>query len=133
MHFTFEIETVGGLAAPGFVDALADVVYADARLVDATIAVNRDGSLALSFEVEADDAGAASTTALESFSTASGTAAARYDSDRALAAAQAAIRQAASRPAASVASMHLDRAGGVPAARGRVFESSEEFLASLDE
>ncbi len=49
MQFTFEIDTVGGLAAPGFVDALAEVVYADARLVDATIAANHDGSLTLSF------------------------------------------------------------------------------------
>ena len=65
MQFTFEIDTVGGLAAPGFVDALAEVVYADARLVDATIAANHDGSLTLSFEVEADDAAAASTIALE--------------------------------------------------------------------
>jgi len=113
MQFTFEIDTVGGLAAPGFVDALAEVVYADARLVDATIAANHDGSLTLSFEVEADDAAAAATIALESFSASIGAAAARYDTERALVAAQAAIRQAASKPAAAVASMHLDRADGV--------------------
>lgn len=113
MQFTFEIDTVAGLADPGFIDALAEVVYADARLVDATIAANRDGSLTLSFEVEADDAAAASASALESFSASIGTAAGRYDTERALAAAQAAIRQAAARPAGAVASMHLDRAGKV--------------------
>ncbi len=117
MKFSFEIETVAGLAAPGFVDVLADAVYGDVALIDATIAVNADASLTLSFEVDADDAEAASRTALESFSTAIGAAAARYDSDRALAAAQMAIRQAASRPAASVSSMHLGRAETVRADR----------------
>ena len=117
MQFSLEIETIAGLAAPGFVDALADAVYADPVMVDATIAVNPDASLMLSFEVDADDAEAASRTALESFSTAIGAAASRYDSDLALAAAPAAIRQAASRPAASVSSMHLDRAESVRADR----------------
>jgi len=65
--------------------------------------------------VEADDAAAASTIALESFSASIGTAAARYDTERVLAAAHAAIRQAASKPAGSVASMHLDRTDGVGA------------------
>ena len=82
MEFTVEIETVPGFGSSDFVDLVAELVYADSRLVAPSIGVNGDGSITVAFEVSADDAEAASTVAFSAFGAVISAAATRYASGR---------------------------------------------------
>ena len=114
MEYTIEIETVPGFGASVFVDLVADLVYADDRLVAPTIAVNGNGSITVAFEISAADAEEASRTAFSAFGSVITAAATRYSSERRLADAQAAIaaagHSAAGHSAAgAVGSLRVDR------------------------
>ncbi len=56
MEYTIEIETIPGFGASDFVDLVAELVYADDRLVAPTVAVNADGSITVAFDAEHLDA-----------------------------------------------------------------------------
>ena len=109
MECTIEIETIPGFGASDFVDLVAELVYADDRLVAPTIAVNTDGSITVAFEVSADDAEAASTMAFSAFRAVISAAATRYASEQRLADAQAAIIEAGRSAAGAVGSLRVDR------------------------
>ena len=109
MEFTVEIETVPGFGSSDFVDLVAELVYADSRLVAPTIGVNGDGSITVAFEVSADDAEAASTVAFSAFGAVISAAATRYASGRRLADAQAAIVAAGRSAAGAVGSLRVNR------------------------
>jgi hypothetical protein len=115
MEYTIEIETVPGFGASDFVDLVAELIYADERLVAPTIAVNGNGSITVAFEVSADDAEEASTVAFSAFGAAISAAATRYASERRLADAQAAIVAAGRSAAGAVGSLRVDR-GRAPVA-----------------
>ena len=109
MEYTIEIETVPGFGVSDFVDLLAERVDADDRVIAPTIAVNTNGSLTVAFEVSADTAEEASTTAFGAFGAAISAAAIRYASERRLAVAQAAIVAAGQSAAGAVGSLHVGR------------------------
>ena len=109
MEYTIEIETVPGFGASDFVDLLAELVYADDRLVAPTIAVNGNGSITVAFEVSASDAEEASTTAFSAFGAAIAAAATRYASEQPLVGAQAAIVAAEHSAAGAIGSLRVDR------------------------
>lgn len=109
MEYTIEIETVPGFGASDFVDLVAELVYADTRLVAPTIGVNADGSITVAFEASADDAEGASALAFSAFGAVISAAAARYASERSLAEAQAAIIEARRSAAGAVGSLRVDR------------------------
>ena len=109
MEYTIEIETVLGFGASGFVDLVADLVYADDRLLAPTIAVNGDGSITVAFEVTADDAGQAASVAFSAFRAVISAAATRYASERRRAATRAAIVAAGRSAAGAVGRLRVDR------------------------
>jgi hypothetical protein len=54
-RYALEFTTVSGIADSDYVDRLADVVYELDELIDPILALNDDGSISASFEVEAAD------------------------------------------------------------------------------
>ena len=109
MEYTIEIETVPGFGASDFVDLVADLVYADDRLVAPTIAANGDGSITVAFEVTADDAGQAASVAFSAFRAVISAAATRSASERRRAATRAAIVAAGQSAAGAVGRLRVDR------------------------
>jgi hypothetical protein len=53
--FALELTTVPGIADSEYLDRLADIVYGLDGLIDPLMALNDDGSITASFEVEAPD------------------------------------------------------------------------------
>jgi hypothetical protein len=59
MEFALDVHTIEKLADSRYVDRLAELIYADAQLIDPLIGLNDDGSLDISFCFEAKNAAAA--------------------------------------------------------------------------
>jgi hypothetical protein len=53
-EFTFEIETVNGIADSAYLDRLADLVYSMDALVDPLLGLNENGSVSASFSIVAE-------------------------------------------------------------------------------
>lgn len=67
MQYTLEIRTIGGIADPGYLDRLAEIVYDVPDVIDPLLGLNDDGSVSASFCVVGSDPLAAAHDAVAAF------------------------------------------------------------------
>ncbi len=102
-RYALELTTVSGIADSDYVDRLADIVYGLDELIDPLLALNDDGSITASLEVEAADLVAASRRAVPPFAEALAAAGPLHPADAAAALGSLAISAAGDRRTAAKA------------------------------